>query len=136
MPMSNLGVLVGRILISPVFIISGIYKFVNPGLMLVLMKSNGMPAPQPLLYTSAIIEVVCGLMLLIGVRVRYASVILFLWLVPVTLMMHIIPGGQDNRVEVLKNLAIMGGLLILSEAGPAMPVIATNDQIGTPATTK
>jgi len=41
--------------------------------------------------------------------------VLFRWLVPVTLMMHAIPGGQPNRVEVLKNLAIMGGLLVLAE---------------------
>jgi hypothetical protein len=37
-------------------------------------------------------------------------------MVPVTLLMHAIPGGQLNRVEVLKNLAIMGGLLVLADS--------------------
>ena len=113
--MNNTGVLVGRILMAMIFILSGVYKFVDPAKTLALMRMDGIPAAQALLYVSAVIETAGGLMLLVGFRARPAALVLFLWLVPVTLMMHAIPGGQPNRVEVLKNLAIMGGLLVLAE---------------------
>ena len=82
------------------------------------MKLNGVPAVELLLYASAIIEIVGGLLILVGFRARAGALLLFLWLIPVTIMMHAIPGGRLNQVEVLKNLAIMGGLLILATQGP------------------
>jgi putative oxidoreductase len=115
--LNKVGVLVGRILMALIFLLSGISKFAQPAMSLAYMKMNGVPAAQPLLYLSAIVEVVGGLTLLIGFRARWAALILFLWLIPVTLMMHAIPGGQMNQVEVMKNLAIMGGLLIVAAQG-------------------
>lgn len=110
------GVLVGRVLMSIIFILSGLYKFITPQMLLAPMKMNGIPASGTLLYASAILELVGGSMLLIGRRTPVAALLLFLWMVPVTLLMHAIPGGQLNRVEVLKNLAIMGGLLVLADS--------------------
>ena len=115
--LNKVGVLVGRILMALIFLLSGIGKFAQPAMSLAYMKMNGVPAAQPLLYLSAIVEVVGGLTLLIGFRARWAALILFLWLIPVTLMMHAIPGGQMNQVELMKNLAIMGGLLIVASQG-------------------
>ena len=115
--LNKVGVLVGRILMALIFLLSGIGKFAQPAMSLAYMKMNGVPAAQPLLYLSAIVEVVGGLTLLIGFRARWAALILFLWLIPVTLMMHAIPGGQMNQVEMMKNLAIMGGLLIVAAQG-------------------
>jgi putative oxidoreductase len=115
--LNKVGVLVGRILMALIFLLSGIGKFAQPAMSLAYMKMNGVPAAQPLLYLSAIIEIAGGLTLLIGFRARWAALILFLWLIPVTLMMHAIPGGQMNQVEMMKNLAIMGGLLIVAAQG-------------------
>jgi putative oxidoreductase len=115
--LNDVGALIGRILMALIFLLSGIGKFAHPSMMLAFMKMNGVPAPEPMLYLSAIIEIAGGLALLIGLRARAAAVLLFLFLIPVTLMMHAIPGGQMNQVEVLKNLAIMGGLLILATRG-------------------
>jgi putative oxidoreductase len=116
--LNDVGALVGRILMALIFLLSGINKFIQPAMMLAYMRMNGVPAAQPLLYLTAIVEVVGGLALLIGFRARWAALLVFLWLIPVTLMMHAIPGGQMNQVEVMKNLAIMGGLLVLASHGP------------------
>lgn len=115
--LDRVGVLVGRILMALIFLLSGISKFANPAMMIGYMKMSGVPAAQSLLYLSAIIEVVGGLTLLIGFHPRWAALILFLFLIPVTIMMHAIPGGQMNQIQVMKNLAIMGGLLMVATQG-------------------
>ena len=115
--LNDVGTLVGRILMALIFVLSGIGKFANPAMMAAFMKMNGVPMVQPLLYLSAIIEVGGGVLLLIGFQHRWIALLLFLFLIPVTIMMHLIPGGQMNQVEVMKNLAIMGGLLIVATRG-------------------
>jgi len=115
--LNGIGTLVGRILMALIFILSGIGKFANPAMMAAFMKMNGVPLVKPLLYLSAIIEVGGGALLLIGFQHRWIALLLFLFLIPVTIMMHLIPGGQMNQIEVMKNLAIMGGLLIVATRG-------------------
>lgn len=116
--LNDIGTLVGRILLAAIFLFSALGKFTQPAMIEGYMKLNGVPAVELLLYASAIIEVVGGLLILVGFRARAGALLLFLWLIPVTIMMHAIPGGRLNQVEVLKNLAIMGGLLILATQGP------------------
>ncbi|HET6936048.1 MAG TPA: DoxX family protein, partial [Candidatus Angelobacter sp.] len=60
-----------------------------------------------------------GLLLLTGLKARYAAVILALWLVPVTLTFHNFwafqgQEQQEQMVNFLKNLAIIGGLLAVA----------------------
>jgi putative oxidoreductase len=115
--LNDVGTLVGRILMALIFILSGVGKFANPTMMAALMKMNGVPLVKPLLYLSAIIELGGGVLLLIGFQHRWIALLLFLFLIPVTVMMHLIPGGQMNQIEVMKNLAIMGGLLMVATRG-------------------
>ncbi len=60
--------------------------------------------------------------MLIGLKVRWAALLLFLYMIPVTLIFHAAhihdPGqGQMQMIHVLKNLAIMGGLLKFATDG-------------------
>jgi putative oxidoreductase len=63
-----------------------------------------------------LIEVGAGVALLAGWQVRWASLALMVFLIPATLVFHAAHLGDPTQgrmqmVEVLKNLAIMGGLL-------------------------
>jgi putative oxidoreductase len=80
------------------------------------MSSQGMPAPSFFLFMATAIEIVGGLALLSGLRLRLGSAILFLYLIPVTLIFHNFWAhsgleAQNQMAHFMKNLGLMGGLL-------------------------
>jgi len=83
----------------------------------------------PGLYLSAVIELGGGLLMIAGLKARWAALIIFLWLIPVTLVFHFADYNQAvqqrqamnamiQQIMFLKNLAMMGGLLLLAALGP------------------
>jgi putative oxidoreductase len=86
------------------------------------MTTHGMPAVPLLLGLATLAEIVCGLALLLGFQTRAASLLLFLYLIPTTLIFHNFwaeqrPEQQKQMINFLKNLAIMGGLLKFAAEG-------------------
>jgi putative oxidoreductase len=114
---SNGGALLGRILMSVIFLVAGLSKFSNMARTEHYMAAMGMAAGivPVLAVIAATIELLGGLSLILGFKVRYAAVILFLFLIPVTIVFHVIP---DQPIHVMKNIAIMGGLLMVASQGP------------------
>src|SRR5579885_78141 len=123
--MRDLSALIGRILIALIFIMSGWSKITGFASTGGYMASAGIPAAlvTPGLIASILVELGCGLLIVLGFKARWAALIIFLWLIPVTTIFHLMPmrAGQNamiNMVMVMKNLSIMGGLLILVGMGP------------------
>jgi putative oxidoreductase len=88
-----------------------------------MMAEKGIPLASVALVISLFIEIGGGLMVLTGFKAKYAALVMAVWLIPVTLVFHHfwgIPAAQqqDQMVNFLKNLAIMGGLLVLASASP------------------
>ena len=89
-----------------------------------MMSSVGLPMSELLLVATILIEVVGGLMVVIGWQARYAATALFLFMIPVTIVFHnpwaAVDGAaaQQQMIHFLKNLAIAGGLLNLIAFGP------------------
>ncbi|HEV2617634.1 MAG TPA: DoxX family protein [Candidatus Acidoferrales bacterium] len=115
--------LVGRVLISAIFLFSGITKLTHFSGMVPFMASKHMPMPSVMLAGALIVEILGALCLITGFQTRIAALITFLYLIPTTLMFHNFWAMQgamhmDNQAHFLKNLAIMGGLLILAAYGP------------------
>jgi putative oxidoreductase len=119
----NVTALIGRILLSLVFIISGIMKVAGFSMMTGFVASKGLPLPAVSLACAAIVEILGGLALLLGFQTRIAAWVLFIYLIPTTLAFHNFWAFQgmermDNQAHFLKNLAIMGGLLLAAAFGP------------------
>ena len=115
--------LLGRILLSSVFILSGIAKITSFSMEEGYALSKHLPLPAVALTIALIIEIAGGLSILLGWFARFASWILFLYLIPLTCLFHnfwALQGADryDNTIHFEKNLAIMGGLLILAAFGP------------------
>lgn len=115
--------LMGRILISAIFLFSGIAKVTNFSGMVAFMASKGMPMPNVMIAGALIIEILGALCLIAGFQTRIASLVMFLYLIPATLMFHNFWAMQgamrgENQINFLKNLAIMGGLLMVASYGP------------------
>jgi putative oxidoreductase len=115
--------LVGRILLSIIFLLSGITKIAGWSNMTELLASKHLPLPTVALAIAIIIEIGGALCLIFGLQTRLAAWIMFLYLIPTTLMFHNFWTFQDGmrmdmQVHFLKNIAIMGGLLMVAAYGP------------------
>src|SRR5277367_232436 len=116
--LQNLLALVGRIFLVGAYAGSGVSKLTNPAGMAGFMTNVGhIPAGMvtPLLYLSAAIEIIGALLIIVGFKARYAAIVLFLWLIPVTYLFH---ASQGDPIQTMKNVAMMGGLLLLAAHGP------------------
>jgi putative oxidoreductase len=114
--------LIGRILMSQIFILAGIIKVMNFSMMTGYVAAAHLPLPKVSLAIAAAIEILGGLAILTGFHTRFAAWIVFLFLIPTTLLFHnfwAMQGAerQDNIGHFQKNVAIMGGLLILAAYG-------------------
>jgi putative oxidoreductase len=123
MTAQNLGALVGRVLLALIFLISGIGKVTDPAGTLGYMNSAHLPAAQLLLWASVVIEIGAGLALVLGWKARWGAAALFLWMIPVTAVFHNPWAGDPSQaqmqmIHLMKNLAIIGGLLMLLVFGP------------------
>jgi putative oxidoreductase len=119
----HLAALIGRILLAAVFVLSGINKLGNFTGTAAFMSGAGLPMAEVLLVATIAIELICGMMLVLGWRARFAAAVLLLFMVPVTAVFHNpwAAGDQEmaqqQMIHFLKNLAIMGGLLNLMAFG-------------------
>lgn len=115
--------LLGRILLSAIFIIAGLMKIFGWSGTAAYMASKGMPLIPLFLALTILVETGGGLALLVGFRARLAALALFLFLIPTTLIFHnfwALEGAARGaqQTNFLKNLAIMGGLLMVAAFGP------------------
>lgn len=115
--------LLGRFLISLIFILSGFEKIPGFSHTAATMATKGLPFPGLLLVLAIIIELGGGIMLLIGWHARLAALVIFLYLIPVTAVFHNFwaappAQAQEQQINFLKNLSIMGAMLYIFAAGP------------------
>ncbi|MGO4474901.1 DoxX family protein [Massilia sp. 2TAF26] len=108
----------GRALAGILFLVSGIGKVLGFVGVAAWMNGAGIPAAGLLLVLTILLEVGGGLALVTGVHARLAAIALALFLVPVTLVFHGFRHAdatefQNQLNHFLKNLAILGGMLIV-----------------------
>jgi putative oxidoreductase len=114
----------GRILLAAIFVLSGVMKLADFEGALAHMQSAGIPYASTLLAIAAIAEIAGGLSIMTGFLTRIGAFGLFLYLIPVTLLFHNFwdfagPERIAQSANFMKNVAIMGGLLILMAHGAA-----------------
>jgi putative oxidoreductase len=115
--------LLGRVLLSAIFIISGISKIGNFGATRDAIVAHGVPVAGLFVVLSLVIEIAAGVCILIGLQGRISAMLLMAYLIPVTLIMHNFwsymgPEHQMQLVNFLKNISIMGGLAQIAAMGP------------------
>ncbi len=120
--LDQFGPLVGRCLLGLLFIVSGIGKIAGYSATAGYMASHGLPFVALLLPLTILVELGGGLMVVFGWHARWAALVLFLFLIPTTLIFHnfwAAPAAQmqGQKIHFLKNLAIMGGMLYVAVFG-------------------
>lgn len=114
--------LLGRVLLSAIFILSGFSKIFTFHAMAGMLAAKGFPLATVAAGIAIAIEVVGGLAILTGFKAKIAAWVVFLYLIPTTLLFHnfwTMQGAMrvSNQTNFMKNLAIMGGLLLLASNG-------------------
>jgi putative oxidoreductase len=114
--------LAGRLLISTIFIFSGLGKLGAHAAMAGIAASKGLPAADLAIWLAAAVEILGGLSILRGFHVRIGAWLLFLFLIPTSVVFHNFWAMQgiekmDNQAHFFKNVAIMGGLLFVATFG-------------------
>lgn len=110
--------LAGRILLSLIFVMSGLSKVGGWNDTAGYMASKGMPLIPVFLVGAILVEVLGGLSVLLGFKAKLGAVALAVFLIPATLTFHNFWAyqGMEQQVQMsmfMKNLAIMGGLLLV-----------------------
>ena len=114
--------IIGRIGLALLFLWSGYGMLAHTASQVALMQAYGMPAANILIWPTALVELVAGAMLVLGWRARWAALALILFTVAATLIFHAywsVPADQvmNQQNEFAKNLAIVGGLLLVLAHG-------------------
>jgi len=101
----------GRICLSGIFLISGLGKLTAPGPTIAFIESAGLYLPQLGLAIAVCIEILGGLALLTGYRVRWAASVLTVFSLATAITFHAHLADQNQLMHFLKNVAIAGGML-------------------------
>ncbi len=115
--LSSAGMLVARILLSHVFLFSGVKKVFAFSATQAHMTKYGMKMTGIFLVLAILFEIGGGLMLLLGTFPRLGALALLLFLLPTTAVFHRDFADPAQIVQFSKNVAIMGGLWAVLAAG-------------------
>lgn len=141
--LQTLCVFLGRVFLSSIFILSSFSDIMDwsateqylggsltnigvtgvPESSLVSLAQTLLPWTSALLALAIVLKMLGGFLVLIGWKVRFGAVLLIMFLVPTTFLMHafwIMPQGPDRMMQMImfmKNVSIFGGLLLLLAFG-------------------
>jgi uncharacterized membrane protein YphA (DoxX/SURF4 family) len=101
--------------VAVIFLASAFGKITNFEGTLRFMESRGMPLAGVLCVAAIIVEALGAVALILGYKTRWGAAALSAFLIVATGVFHAAP---DQRIQLLKNLAILGGLLNLIARGP------------------
>lgn len=110
--------LIGRILLGGFFAFNGYNHFKHAESMSGYAESKDIPMPTNSVYVSGAMLLLGGLGLVFGVLPHLSILLLILFLLPTTILMHDFwnvegEAKQAEKTNFLKNLALVGALLML-----------------------
>ena len=109
--MANILDLIGRILISALFLLNGIFKINNYDGTIGWMESFGMPGI--LIIPAIILEIAGPILIIIGYKTKLAAGLLSLFCIATAVIFHNDFVDQMQFTSFLKNIALAGGFLLI-----------------------
>ncbi len=109
--------LAARICLCIIFINSGIGKIFGFASTAEMMANQGLPIANVLLIFTIAFQLFGGFSLLLGYKVKIGSILLILFLIPATVVFHNPIANPDEINSFLKNIGLIGGLLMVIYAG-------------------
>ena len=115
--------LVARVCIGWLFLVNGWAKVMNIAGFTAYLTNLKVPSPSLWAWSAMLSELLIGIALILGLATRYASLYTFIYLLIATALAHRYweyPQAQqlNQYNHFLKNVAMMGGALLLYVTGP------------------
>lgn len=117
--------IVGRICLAAIFLLSPIANLLpNFGAVARSMQDAGVPLPRIALAIAIVLLIAGSLSLIAGYRARIGALLLVVFLIPATFYFHAPWKAADSAefslqlVHFLKNLGLLGAMLLIVAAGP------------------
>ena len=122
---ANVAAVLGRVLISAIFVLSGLSKLTALSGTMGYIEAAGLPLAPVALAVAIAVEVLGGLALIVGFKTRWVAGALALFSVVTALAFHSNLGDQNQFIHFFKNIAMAGGLLqIVAFGGGALSLDA------------
>ena len=113
--MANVFDLIGRILISTLFIISAYNKVLSIDSTMSWMEGFGVPGF--LLSAVIVIEIILPLFVIVGYKARIAAALLAIFCVATAFIFHLDFSDPMQKVSFFKNIGLAGGFLFIVANG-------------------
>jgi putative oxidoreductase len=115
----DLAIMIGRLIYGGFFINAGLDHLRHRAMMMPYAAAKGVPAPTAAVVLTGVQLLAGGLSIVLGLWPRVGLVLIALFLLPTSFMMHAYwkvpdPAGRTmDRVQFLKNMALLGATLML-----------------------
>jgi putative oxidoreductase len=119
----DVAALFGRVLLAFMFVYAGFGKIGGFEGTAAYIASKSLPLPPVATTIAILVEVLGGLMLVIGWKARWAALIVAVFTFFASILFHNYwamadQAAQVNRLMFMKNLSVIGGLLMVFALGP------------------
>jgi len=108
--------ILGRILLSAIFLINGIGKIFNYEGTIQYMENFDVPGY--LIIPAITVEILFPILLILGYYTKFSALVLSLFTLVLAVIFHTDFSNQMQLMSFLKNIAIAGGFLIIFVYGP------------------
>ena len=112
---------IGRVLFALIFVASVVGQFSSAEI--AEASAHGVPFATIVVPLAGLIALVGGVCVMLGYRARFGALLLLIFLVPVTLVMHRFWGLSDpqaammQRIHFMKNTSLIGACLLIMHVG-------------------
>ena len=113
--MANILDLIGRILISALFLISAFNKIFNLEGSMSWMEGFGVPGF--FIFPAIAIEMILPVLVIVGYQARIAAGILAIFCLATAFIFHFEFSNQSQQISFLKNIGLAGGFLFIVANG-------------------
>tara|TARA_B100001996_G_scaffold299779_1_gene240225 strand:- start:193 stop:579 length:387 start_codon:yes stop_codon:yes gene_type:complete len=107
--------LLGRILISSLFLFSGYSKILNYNGTVGWMEGFGVPGF--LLWPAIAMEIILPILIIIGYQTQISAIILAIFCIATAFIFHLDFSNQMQTIALLKNLGLAGGFFVIALNG-------------------
>jgi uncharacterized membrane protein YphA (DoxX/SURF4 family) len=109
--------LIARVCLSLVFLYSGIKNITAFSATQQMIAEKGLPLPGLMLLGNIVFQLIGTISLILGYKLRWGAILLILFLIPTTLVFHNFWANPKETISFLKNVGLIGGLLMLYYTG-------------------
>jgi len=113
----NAAALLGRILMSSLFVLGGWGKLMGPAAAQAMLAKNNLPMVEAAWVLAVVVELGGGLAILFGLFARPVAFVCAVWCVATALIAHTNFADRNQEIHFLKNMGLTGGFLYIAAFG-------------------